>query len=311
MPAPLPVEVPDRRLTPTVRGLVAAGLAVAFLQLTLVREPNPLEWLGFSLRTFEGRWWTPFTYAIVHDGLWPLALNVAALMTFGPRLEREWSSGELLRYVLLCALGGVLLQVLFFRDSLLVGGSAAAFGVMLAYTRRWPDDVIYLFHLVPVRARWLAVSIGAMSLVGGLGSTTTFADSPPAGGVAFLAHLGGVVAGWLYLRLFAVSDGERLRPHIAALPDVPDETPRAVPRGSARPRERREEEVDEIVAQSKAALASKPTPAQAAPRPAEGPPRPLDLDRVLDKISRDGLESLSGAERKLLEEASRRLREGE
>src|SRR5690606_31757906 len=251
MSLPAPTDVHDTRLTPAVRGLIAANLVVAFLQLTVIREPNPVEWLGFSLRTFEGRWWTPFTYMFVHGGLWHLALNVYALWLFGPRVEREWSGGEFTRYFVLCGLGGMPLQVLFFRDSLLSGASAAVYGVMLAYARHWPDEVIYVLGVLPVQVRWLVVGIAGVSVVSGLGAITATGGGPAAGGVAHLAHLGGFVAGWLYLRIFSAGAGEGLRPQIAALPDYPDETPRAIPRGPLRPRERREDEVDEIVARSK------------------------------------------------------------
>lgn len=300
-------EINDSRLTPAVRWLMTASAVVAFLQLVVVREPSPVEWLGFSLQTFEGRWWTPFTYPFVHGSLWLLGINLYALALFGPRVEMETSSGELARYFVLCGLGGLLAQVLFFRESLLIGGSAAVFGVMLAYARRWPDDVMFLFAVVPVRARWLAAGMVGASVVIGLGSEATVSGGIETGGVAHLAHLGGLVAGWLYLRVFTYEEGASLRPQIAAQPDYPDETPRAIPRAPLRPRERHEDQVDEIVARSKAAVARKRTQAPAAaPSP---PPRPSpELDRLLDKISREGMESLSAEERKLLEEVSRRLR---
>ncbi len=303
-------EINDSRLTPAVRWLMTASAVVAFLQLVVVREPNPVEWLGFSLQTFEGRWWTPFTYPFVHGSLWLLALNLYALALFGPRVEMETSSGELARYFVLCGLGGLLAQVLFFRESLLIGGSAAVFGVMLAYARRWPDDVMFLFAVVPVRARWLAAGMVGASLVIGLGSVSTVSGGIETGGVAHLAHLGGLVAGWLYLRVFTYEEGASLRPQIAAQPDYPDETPRAIPRAPLRPRERHEDQVDEIVARSKAAVARKRSQAPAAaPSP---PPSPSpELDRLLDKISREGMESLSVEERKLLEEVSKRLRGNE
>lgn len=305
-------EIHDNRMTPAVRGLLAACLVVAFAQLTLIREPNPLEWLGFSPGGFEGRWWTPFTHMFVHSSLWLLALNVYALWLFGSELERAWSSGELLRYFVLCSLGGLLVQVLFFRESLLVGASAGVYGIMLAYARRWPDETIFVLGLVPVNVRWLVVAILGASLVAGLGSVTVDSGAATAGGVAHLAHLGGFVVGWIYLRVIGASDGERLRPHISPMPDYPDDTPRAIPRGH-RPRERREDEVDEIVAQSKAAVARKRAqpPAPTVSGQAEETRPAPELDRLLDKISREGLGSLTGEERKLLEDASRKLRGSE
>jgi hypothetical protein len=84
-------------------------------------------------------------------------------------------------------------------------------------------------------------------------------------------------------------------------------TPRASPRPSSRSRHR--DEVDEIVAQSKAAVAKRP--ARLGPGKRQGPrdAKAEELDRVLDKISRHGLTSLTPGERKLLDEMSKQLRD--
>ena len=99
----------------------------------------------------------------------------------------------------------------------------------------------------------------------------------------------------------------RSRPwfHAGSVPDVPDETPRAIPRSLPRTRERGE--VDEIVAKSKAAIAKRPARQIAIDRPRDTKADELDL--VLEKISRTGLDSLTSDERMLLEEMSKRLRD--
>ena len=81
---------------------------------------------------------------------------------------------------------------------------------------------------------------------------------------------------------------------------------RRAPEAPSAERLKIERRIDEIVAQSNAALrrraaAAPPTPARAAAAPA-------DLDSVLDKISERGIESLTSEERRLLEERSRELR---
>ena len=94
-------------------------------------------------------------------------------------------------------------------------------------------------------------------------------------------------------------------------PDYGDDVPRAVPK-SSRPRER---DVDDIVAQSKAAVSrSRPEPRPApraeprAARSAVAPPATA-LDAVLDKIASQGMSSVTPAERRLLDEWSQRLRD--
>lgn len=300
-----PTDEPQApRLTPAVQWLIALSVAIYFLQITLVRPDDVVAWFGFRAVDLPQRWWTTVTYMFVHGGFWHLALNMYTLFLFGPRVEREWSPAEFTRYFLLCGLGGLLLHLLFFRGSAvpLVGASAAIYGVMLAYARRWPDDELYLFAIVPIKVKWLMAMLVLVDLVNGLGGGF---GNP---NVAHFAHLGGFVTGYLYLRATEAARGEGLRARIARVRDLGDDPPRPVPRGLPRPRPERDD-VDDIVAKSKAALAQRPG-VQLAQLPSTStlPPAQGELDILLDKISQHGIESLTSEERRLLEDASRRMR---
>ncbi len=290
------------RITPAVQWLIGLNVLIYFLQVTLVGPSDMERWLGFhapDLVTYK--FWTIFTYMFVHASFWHLAGNMLFLWVFGPRVEQAWGSGAFVRYYVLCGLGGMLAHVLLAHESALIGASAAIYGVMLAYAVRWPDTEFLLWFVVPVRAKWLVAGCVLVDLV--LGLSTSGASS----GVAHFAHLGGLVTGWLYLHTPPANALERLRQRVSSVPDVGDEPPRPIPRALPRqPRERRE--VDEIVARSKAAIAKRPAPAQA---PRRGPVvrRSEEINAVLDKISRQGLDSLTSDERRVLEEASRRLRD--
>jgi membrane associated rhomboid family serine protease len=286
------------RLTPAVQALVAINVAIYFLQLTVVSASDMTALLGFHSGDLSRTWWTVVTYMFVHAGFWHLALNMYTLFLFGPRVEREWSGGEFTRYYLLCGLGGLLLHLLFWRGSALVGASAAIYGVMLAYARRWPDDEVYLFAVLPIKVKWFIALLVLMDLVNGV------ANSP--GHVAHFAHLGGFLTGWLYLRAADATRGDGLRAHVSSVPDYDDSPPRAIPRSLPRQRPRGDD-VDDVVAKSKAALAQRPSFQVAPPAQRQAAPS-TDLDPVLDKISQHRLESLTAGERDLLEEASRRMR---
>ena len=295
------------RLTPAVQWLIAINVAIFFLQLTVVTTEDMAALLGFRTGELTRTWWTVVTYMFVHAGFWHLALNMYTLFLFGSRVEREWSAAEFTRYFLLCGMGGLLLHLLFFRGSTLVGASAAVYGVMLAYARRWPDDEIYLFAVLPIKVKWFIALLVVMDLVNGVQSNVV-GDGVASGGVAHFAHLGGFLTGWLYLRAADATGRDGLRAHVAPAPDFGDAPPRPVPRGLPRPRAR-SEEVDDVVAKSKAALAQRPTVQQVAP----APPRPpatagSDLDRLLDKIGQHGIDSLTADERRLLDEASKKMR---
>ena len=93
---------------------------------------------------------------------------------------------------------------------------------------------------------------------------------------------------------------------MSQVPDIADETPRAIPRAQPRSRERTNE-VDEIVARSNALMAKREAlgPSLASK---VGKKKTEELDLVLDKISERGISSLTHDERRLLEEMSKRLR---
>jgi membrane associated rhomboid family serine protease len=295
---------PSRAPTTAVRWIIALNVAVYFLQLSLVGDVNMMRWLGFTADSLPAGWWRAFTYMFVHAGLLHLAGNMYMLWLFGPRIERQWSAGGFTRYYLWCGLGGWLAHVLFFRSGVLVGASGAIYGVLVAYAMRWPNDELYFFGAVPVKVKWLVAAYLAYDIVWGL------LLPGASGGVAHFAHLGGAAAGWLFLRTPSGQQIDRLRHRIAPVPDLPDETPRAVPRSAPRPREQRGSEVDEIVAKSKAIAAARRPPAPPPPpKPTAAGKKGEALDLVLDKISEHGLDSLTSDERRLLEEMSRKLRD--
>jgi membrane associated rhomboid family serine protease len=288
------------RLTKAVQWLIAINVAIYFLQLTVVGAQNMLPALGFEADNLSRAWWTIVSYMFVHGGFWHLALNMYTLYIFGPRVEHAWSAGEFTRFYLLCGLGGWFFHLLFARDALLIGASAAVLGVTLAYATRWPDDEVYLFGVIPLKVKWMVAGLVVLNIVGGMAEQH--------GGVAYLAHLGGLAAGWLYLRSASGGAGiERFKQRVSPAPDLPDETPRAVPRSMPRSREKGNE-IDEIIARSNAAVSRRP--AQQAPVAVKATKKMSELDLVLDKISQHGIESLTHDEKRMLEEMSRELRGG-
>jgi hypothetical protein len=246
-------------------------------------------------------------------------------------------------FYLWCGLGGVVAHALLSPEAALVGASGAIFGVLWAYARRWPDEEVLLFLVVPMKVKWMVWFLIATNLISGL-----LAASGGGGDrIAYFAHLGGIAFAVLWLLRPSAPSVDRLRQRVAAVPDLGDDPPRPIPRSLPRPRERGSE-ADEAVERSKAITATPPPP---PPRPVVRPPTPRPrpapaatrdgvrdtardnardgardaaaqagvggaasrataLDLVLDKISRTGMASLSGEERRVLEEESRRLRDG-
>ena len=299
------------RITPAVQWLIVASVVVYFLHLTLpFRAAEVQGALGFEMRDLTRYPWKALTYMFAHGGVWHLAGNMLALWVFGTRLEHAWrheaksaaaGSQSFTYFFLWCGLGGWLAHVLFVRSGLLIGASAAIYGVMFAYVRRWPDSEVMLFLTVPVKVKWLFAAYVAIDVLYGV----VF----PGGSVAHLAHLGGFA--FAYLWFLPSREGlDRLRERMTPAADLPDEQPpRAVPRQLPRPPRERGSEIEEIIARSKAAVAKRERREPARPPlTLVAPSRKEALDLVLDKISEKGLDSLTSEERKLLEEMSRKLR---
>ncbi len=285
------------RMTRTVQVLLAINIVVAFIGTTIVLPEQLVSWFAFRQGSLGETWWRAFTYMFLHAGLLHLAFNMYALWIFGPRLEHTWGARGFILFYLWCGLGGAVFHALFGGLAPMVGASAAIYGIMLAYAMHWPRDEIYLFGVLPMRIATMVGLFVALDLLRGLGGL---------GGVAYFAHLGGFAFGFLYLKRPQQVSIEQLRQRVSPAPDVTDDmSPRAAPRS---PRSRHRDEVDEIVAQSKAVMAKRPAPSPEKHSDPERDSRAEEMNRVLDKISQHGLGSLTPAERKVLDEASRQLR---
>ena len=283
-------------ITPAVKWLLAVNVGIYFLQVVLFGSGNTVGALGFDASALPSGWWTLITYMFVHAGIIHLALNMFVLWSFAPRLEDAWGTRALVGFYLWCGIGGALTHLILVRTGYLVGASAAVYGILLAYAMLWREEEIFLFGILPVRARWLVVWLVGINLLYAFVALEGFSS------VAAFAHLGGLLFAWLYLKGATGGGLSRVRERVSSVPDDTGEMPRAVPRHQKRARAKASA-ADEVVARSKAIAERRRLP---SPQPTQR--RGVDLDAVLDKISRTGLDSLTAEERRLLEKMSRDLR---
>jgi membrane associated rhomboid family serine protease len=263
--------------TPWVRGLIAANAVVYLLTITVFTGPWFVELFAFSPAQAWSQWWGAFTYMFLHGGFLHLAFNMLMLFFFGPAVEERMGGGTFALYYLVCGIGGPVFSYavsLFAPVAPFVGASAAVFGVSLAFAMYWPNAPIYVFPIpTPIPAKWLVAFLATLDLVSAILAAND--------GVAHLAHLGGFLFGFIY-----VKGEERVaRRAQTAMARRPVRRPRA--RTLARETAARE---------------------GAAPGPSRSAIPNDAVDRVLDKISATGLDSLTPEERRLLVDASRELR---
>lgn len=262
-------------LTPWVQRLLVANTLIF---LVTYANPAVANSMAFVPQLILVRPWTLLTYMFVHGGFMHLLFNMLGLFFFGPPLESRWGSKQFLKFYFISGMGGALLSFLF-ASSAIIGASAAVYGVMLAFAMNWPDTPIYIWGIFPIPAKILVGLLTVFSLFSAFGGQGRY------DGVAHFAHLGGLVAAFLYIKWEAYRGPKGMRQFKKMM------TKRrltVVPGGESR----------------------SDVPAGSIKDEAPTDPALLDqLDRVLDKISTDGMASLTPAERKLLDDVSRKYRQ--
>jgi membrane associated rhomboid family serine protease len=138
--------------------------------------------------------WQLFTYMFLHGGITHLLFNMLSLFMFGCEMERHWGSRRFFRYYLITGVGAGLCVFLIPSNYFIytLGASGAIYGVLLAYGLTFPDRIIYLYMLFPIPAKYFVMIMGGIVFLSTLSSANT--------GVSNIAHLGGMVIGFLYLR---------------------------------------------------------------------------------------------------------------
>jgi membrane associated rhomboid family serine protease len=288
------------RMTRAVQWLLGLNIGVYFLQLTLFGQDATYSALALDPARFPSEWWTVVTYMFVHGWLAHLAFNMFTLWMFGPRLEHLWGTRSFVQFYMWCGLGGAFAHLLFAQHTSVVGASGAISGVLVAYALRWPDEEVYVFGVIPMKSRWLIAAMIGMNII--------FALSPSSG-IDWTAHVGGMAFGWIFLKLSSLGGLSRVRGWVSPLPDESDDMPRAVPRNRA-PMRDQTRGVDEVVSRSNAVVLRESKAVQHMRQHESAKEHADRVNRVLDKISQHGMSSLTKEERKLLEEMSRRLRDG-
>ena len=287
------------RVTRAVQWLLALNIGVYFLQLTLFGSDAIYSALALDPARFPANWWTVLSYMFVHAWLAHLAFNMFTLWMFGPRLEHEWGTRTFVWFYLCSGIGGAVAHLIFAPHTAVIGASGAISGVLVAYALRWPDEEVYLFGVIPMRSRWLVVALLAMNII--------FALSPSSR-IDWTAHVGGMAFGWIFLKLYSVGGINRVRGWVSAVPDETEDMPRAVPRNRS-PMRDRAGGIDGVIERSNAVVLRESKPIQHVPKQDSPKEYAAKVNRVLDKISQFGIESLTRDERRLLEEMSRKLRQ--
>jgi membrane associated rhomboid family serine protease len=245
---------------PFIKAMLISNVVVFAIQyfyppLTQVFGLTP----AIFFATFPRYLYQPLTYMFLHGGVLHLLFNMFALWMFGREIEQTWGSKSFARFYLICGLAGAALTLLVFPRQIdpMIGASGAIYGVLVAFWLLFPERDLYFFP-IPFALK-VKYAIPILMLLNFLFSGAN---------VAHMAHLGGAVCGFVYLKLDWrwLSVGRlfknlRYRRQEAKL-------------------EKRRQEAEDIMKR---------------------------VDAILDKINEVGIDNLTRAERKFLEDASSQL----
>ena len=223
-------------LPPVVKNLLIIN-GIMFLA-TIVFNTRDIDLTSlFGLHYFTAhdfKIWQPITYMFMHGNFWHIFFNMFALWIFGAALENTLGQKRFLIYYFVCGIGAGLMQLLVIGlqidslkqnlspevvqmvtengkmilnegknylgemgklnlaiNSVTVGASGSVFGLLLAFGIMFPNTMIYVYFLLPIKAKWFVIIYGAIELFYGVAGTND--------GIAHFAHLGGMMFGFFLI----------------------------------------------------------------------------------------------------------------
>jgi membrane associated rhomboid family serine protease len=186
---------------PVIKGLIITNTVIYILQTIAGREAiegmiHPLLALDPEKVIYHFWIWQPLTYQFLHHhaDIWHLLMNMLMLWFFGADLARRWGSYQFLKFYLICGYGAGIIacavNIMMGVSAVTIGASGAIFGVLMAFGMVYPNKTVF-FLLFPVPARVLVMIFAFVQLWS--------AGAFRSGGVAYFAHIGGMLVAWIYL----------------------------------------------------------------------------------------------------------------
>lgn len=259
----------------TNRGTKACviGLAVIHIVLTVVARASPStyraieDFLALSPEgLLSGKIWQLVTYSMLHSqaGLWHILVNCLIFWLFGRMVENRLGTKRFLYFCLASSVAGGLLFIgwglLMGVANSVIGASAITMAMLVLGAFWYPNlEILFMFFL-RMKLKFVAGILFAIDLLNAIQST--------GGEVAYAAHIGGALWGFLYFRYGSKIDGVFRK--IDKMADDAD-----------RKKQRKQE--------------SKNSDLRA------------EVDRILDKVNREGMHALTADERSFLKKASKKL----
>lgn len=146
------------------------------------------------------------SYGFLHESIWHVLFNMLALWMFGAQVESGWGKRQFYEFYFYCLITAALVTVAVSYTGLLgvrpdiptIGASGAIFGVIVAFGMLYGEqEVMMLLPPVSIKAKYMAVVLVLIELAFALTASSGRGES-----VAYTAHLGGALFGWIYIKFF-------------------------------------------------------------------------------------------------------------
>lgn len=231
--------------------------------------------------------WRFVTYMFVHVDFWHFLFNMMMLWMFGSEVADMMGTKHFAGMFFFCGIFAAVFSLVMhwvgFTHSPIIGASGALMGIFVAYYKFFPNRMLLMFLFFPMRikyAMWFMVAIDVFM-------------APSGDGVAHLAHLGGVVGGFLYMHFYEGGFGGLLSKAERAVKNARGPKFKVNDGGRMSSSSQKSDEAKE-------------------PEVLEGEVFYVDeekrMDEILKKVSRDGINSLTDSERQFLLKAGDRIR---
>jgi membrane associated rhomboid family serine protease len=196
--------------TKAVKWILLANAAV-YLVMTLLGAVAPtvadvVAYL-FALipyRVVHGWIWQVVTYSFLHGGFLHILFNMLGLWWFGAPLEMDWGRKKFVEFYLFCVVGAALTTTAVSYTGIggitpqtaTLGASGGVLGILMAFGMLYGEQEILLYFLLPIKAKYFVAGVAFLQLISAIESSRPGRGT----GVAYVAHLGGMLFAFLYVK---------------------------------------------------------------------------------------------------------------
>ena len=200
------------QILPTIiKNLIIINVLVYLAQITfkMPRYDFSVD-VWFALHAFnspEFKWWQLITHIFLHGSFEHILFNMFTLWMFGNIIENIWGAKRFLIFYFICGIGAGIIQLIYLNyindtSSETLGASGAIAGIIAAFMYMFPNSLIYIYFLFPVKAKWLGAIYFGYELYSGI-------VSKAGDDVAHWAHIGGAIIGLLIVIIWSKGNKNR------------------------------------------------------------------------------------------------------